>query len=156
MVFHTVFGDAELVIMFPGTVSVILAWVFGLLGMTCLAVWPLFRTQKSMLCVQLGVVVGLSLHYALLGIATAAAVNALGAVQIALTLWSGGNPACVGQVTRWRSRWSDRVCLLGRACCRYWRQRAWLWSPSGGCSETRKPCVSSYWRARLSGCSTTY
>lgn len=78
--------------MFPCTMTEISAWCFGLFGMTCLAIWPLFRTQAAMLSVQLGVTGGLSLHYALLGVTTAAVVNALGALQIVLTLLAGGRP----------------------------------------------------------------
>jgi Bacterial inner membrane protein len=78
--------------MFPDTVTDLIAWGFGLLGMTCLAIWPLFRTQAAMLSIQLGVVGGLSLHYALLGFATAAVVNALGVLQIVLTLLSAHRP----------------------------------------------------------------
>jgi hypothetical protein len=64
--------------MFPDSMTGMVAWGFGLLGMACLAVWPLFRTRGAMLCVQLGVVGSLSMHYALLDIATAAVVNGLG------------------------------------------------------------------------------
>ncbi|WP_088346884.1 MULTISPECIES: YgjV family protein [Rhodomicrobium] len=62
---------------------------FGLFGMLCLAVWPLFRSRVAMLSVQLAAVSGLSLHYALLGVTTAATVDGLGALQIALVLVLG-------------------------------------------------------------------
>lgn len=78
--------------MLPGTVTEISAWGFGIFGMICLAVWPLLRTPASMLSVQLGAVAGLSLHYALSGVTTAAVVNALGALQIGFALLWGGRP----------------------------------------------------------------
>jgi hypothetical protein len=80
------------VTMFPDITTEVVAWCVGLLGMTCLAVWPLFRTPAAMLSIQLGAVGGLSAHYALLGITTAAVVNALGALQIVLTLLSTRHP----------------------------------------------------------------
>ena len=78
--------------MFPQTMIEIFAWGFGFLGMTCLAVWPLCRTPAAMLSMQLGAVAGLSMHYALLGVATAAVVNALGALQIVLSMLSARRP----------------------------------------------------------------
>jgi Bacterial inner membrane protein len=66
----------------------ICAW-FAMAG---LAAWPLFRTRNTMLAVQLGALIVLSLHYALLGITTAATVNTLGAVQIGASLLIGTKP----------------------------------------------------------------
>jgi inner membrane protein len=78
--------------MLPQTFTDLAAWAFALFGMACLAVWPLFRTQRTMLSLQLSAVGGLSLHYALQGVATAATVNALGAIQIAVSLLCGSRP----------------------------------------------------------------
>jgi hypothetical protein len=78
--------------MLPQTIMDVAAYACGLSGMACLAVWPLFRTQRTMLTLQLSAVAGLSLHYALQGIATAATVNALGAIQIAVSLLCGARP----------------------------------------------------------------
>jgi inner membrane protein len=69
------------------------AWICALFGMACYAAWSVFRTRSMMLLIQLGALIGFSLHYALLGVATAAAVNALGAVQIAASLLLGTRPS---------------------------------------------------------------
>jgi hypothetical protein len=87
--------------MFPSPFTDYLSWTFALLGMICLAGWPLCRTPRAMLSIQLGAVLGLSLHYMLLGMLTAATVNALGAVQIAVTCYSAAGLACVGSATFW-------------------------------------------------------
>lgn len=68
------------------------AWVCGLLAMAGLIAWPAFRSRSSMLTIQLGALTLLVLHYALIGVATAAAMNALGAVQIAVCLFLGTRP----------------------------------------------------------------
>lgn len=70
----------------------LLSWVFGLGGMACLAMWPLLRSLNAMLTVQLVALVGLGLHYALLGVWTAAAVNLIGVLQIAAAIVLGGRP----------------------------------------------------------------
>ncbi len=56
------------------------AW--GVFGMLCLITWPLFRRRTTMLVVQLGIAVGLGVHYGLLGAMTAALMNALCAIQV--------------------------------------------------------------------------
>jgi hypothetical protein len=66
------------------------ASAFALLGATCLISWPLCSTRRGMLLVQIGI--GIGLHYALWGSATAALVNGLGAVQAAAALIFGTNP----------------------------------------------------------------
>jgi inner membrane protein len=68
------------------------AWACGLVAMAGLIMWPLFRTRGAMLTIQLGALIMLVLHYALLGASTAAAMNALGAIQIAVCLLFAGKP----------------------------------------------------------------
>jgi Bacterial inner membrane protein len=58
----------------------------GLAAMTCLAIWPLFRTRSLMLIVYLGNNLGFVAHYALLDHWTAAAMNGLMAVQTAAAI----------------------------------------------------------------------
>ena len=58
------------------------AAAFGLFGMLCLIGWPLFRSRRAMLLVQLGIGLGLGGHYALLGAYTGALMNALSALQV--------------------------------------------------------------------------
>jgi signal transduction histidine kinase len=59
-----------------------LAAFFGVVGMVCLMSWPLFRSRTGMLAAQLGIAVGLGLHYWLLGVRTAAVMQALSFAQI--------------------------------------------------------------------------
>ncbi len=58
------------------------AAIWGILGMLCLVTWPLFRSRRTMLLVQLGIGVGFGVHYALLGAWTGALMNALSAIQV--------------------------------------------------------------------------
>jgi hypothetical protein len=53
----------------------------GLVGMICLATWPLFRTRSLMLSAYIGNNLAFAVHYALLGEWTAVAMNGLMAVQ---------------------------------------------------------------------------
>jgi hypothetical protein len=68
------------------------ASIFALLGAICFVTWPLCRTCRGMLLVQVGIGIGFGLHYALWGSSTAAIVNGLGAVQIAMSLLFGTDP----------------------------------------------------------------
>lgn len=69
----------------------------ALVGAICLISWPLCRTRRGMLLVQLGIGIGFGLHYALWGSVTAALVNGLGAVQIAsLLLFETSRLRCLG------------------------------------------------------------
>ena len=68
------------------------AGLCGILATAGLALWPLFRTRCVMLSLQLGALALLSLHYALLGVTTAAVVNALGTLQLAACLAFGTHP----------------------------------------------------------------
>lgn len=70
------------------------AW--GVFGMLCLMTWPLFKQRSTMLIVQLGIGVGLGLHYALLGAPTAATMNAFSAAQVL---------AAIGMERRPNLRW---------------------------------------------------
>lgn len=68
------------------------AGLCGIVATAGLAVWPLFRTRCVMLSLQLGALALLSLHYALLGVTTAAVVNALGTLQLVACLAFGTHP----------------------------------------------------------------
>jgi hypothetical protein len=69
-----------------------LAGLCGIAATAGLALWPLFRTRCVMLSIQLGALAVLSLHYALLGVTTAAIVNALGTLQLIACLAFGTHP----------------------------------------------------------------
>lgn len=64
------------------------AAVAGLVALTCLTIWPLFKTRSSMLAVQLGAGLGFASHYWLLGLAAPSLVNVLGSVQTGAALFS--------------------------------------------------------------------
>jgi hypothetical protein len=68
------------------------AGLCGFVATAGLAAWPLFRTRCAMLATQLGALALLSLHYALMGVTTAAIVNALGALQLVACLAFGTHP----------------------------------------------------------------
>lgn len=68
------------------------AGLCGIVATAGLAVWPLFRTRRVMLSLQLGALALLSLHYALLGVTTAAIVNGLGTLQLMACLAFGTHP----------------------------------------------------------------
>jgi len=68
------------------------AGLCGILATAGLALWPLFRTRAVMLSLQLGALALLSLHYAMLGVTTAAVVNALGTLQLVACLAFGTHP----------------------------------------------------------------
>jgi hypothetical protein len=68
------------------------AGMCGIVATAGLAVWPLFRTRSVMLSLQLGALAMLSLHYAMLGVTTAALVNALGTLQLVACLAFGTHP----------------------------------------------------------------
>ncbi|WP_374367249.1 YgjV family protein [Dongia sp.] len=69
-----------------------LASVSAFLAILYLGAWPLFRSRVAMLAMQLTALGWLTLHYALVGAMTAAGVNLLGAIQIAVCLLSGDRP----------------------------------------------------------------
>ena len=89
------------------------ASAFALLGTICFIGWPLCRTRRGMLLVQVGIGFGFGLHYALWGGATAALVNGLGAVQTAASLLFG---------TSRRLRWLGFAFIPGivGACALTW------------------------------------
>lgn len=68
------------------------AGLCGIVATAGLALWPLFRSRSMMLSLQLGALALLSLHYALLGVTTAAIVNALGTLQLVACLAFGMHP----------------------------------------------------------------
>ncbi len=68
------------------------AGLCGFAATAGLAVWPLFRTRCAMLSTQLGALALLSLHYVLMGVTTAAIVNALGMLQLMACLAFGTHP----------------------------------------------------------------
>jgi inner membrane protein len=66
----------------------ILASIAALIGLVGRATWPVFGTRAGVLRVQLLIALAFTAHYALLGIATAAIVNALGSLQTTTALFS--------------------------------------------------------------------
>ncbi len=69
----------------------------GLVGMVCLAAWPLFRARSAMLGTYVGNNLGFVAHYALLSHWTAVAMNGLMGVQTVVAIW----------LVRWpRLRWA--------------------------------------------------
>lgn len=69
-----------------------LATVFGVMGLACQLIWPLFRTRKAIVAVQFGVGADYSVHYALLDAWSGAGVAGLGAAQSALAFFCGNRP----------------------------------------------------------------
>lgn len=63
----------------------------GLIALTCLTIWPLFKTRSSMLFINLCAGLGFSAHYWLLGLAAPSLVNVLGSVQTGAALFSERN-----------------------------------------------------------------
>ncbi len=63
-----------------------LATAFGLMGMACLIAWPLFATRTRMLLAQIGIGVGMGIHFFLLGAWTGALMNGLSALQTAAAI----------------------------------------------------------------------
>jgi hypothetical protein len=57
-----------------------------MMGMTCLAAWPLFSSRKTMLTVYIGNNLAFILHYGLLGHWTASAMNVLLAIQTVVAI----------------------------------------------------------------------
>jgi hypothetical protein len=63
------------------------ATAFGLLGIACLAAWPLFHSRAMMLTMYLGNTLAFVVHYALLRHWTAAAMNGIMAIQTLTAIW---------------------------------------------------------------------
>jgi hypothetical protein len=69
-----------------------LAALFGMAGLACQLLWPLFRTQRTILLLQFGIGADYSIQYALLDAWSGAGVAALGATQTAFALLAGSSP----------------------------------------------------------------
>jgi hypothetical protein len=82
--------------MMPHSDSDYMALVSAVAAVVFWSVWPLCRSRRAMLLVQLAALVWLSIHYALVGAWTAATVNFLGLVQIAMCLLLGDRYRWVG------------------------------------------------------------
>ncbi|CBS87664.1 YgjV family protein [Azospirillum lipoferum] len=70
-----------------------IAQLVGLCGMLGGMLWPFFRSRRAMLLVQLVPCLGFALHFAMVGAPTAAALNALAALQVLVALALGTSPA---------------------------------------------------------------
>ena len=68
------------------------AGLCGIFATVGLVIWPVFRTRGVMLSLQLVALALLSLHYGLMGVTTAAIVNALGTLQLVACLAFGTHP----------------------------------------------------------------
>jgi len=69
-----------------------LATFFGVMGLACQLIWPLFRTRKAIVALQFGVGAAYCVHYALLGAWSGAGVAGLGASQSALAFFFASRP----------------------------------------------------------------
>lgn len=69
-----------------------IATLAAYLAIACYSAWPLFRTRRAMLLMQLFSLASVALHYALVDAATASVMNLLGAVQIVASLLFGTRP----------------------------------------------------------------
>lgn len=69
-----------------------LATLSAMFGAICLIIWPLFRTRRTMLLVQMGVTAGFAVHYALLGAETAALANLVSGLQLLAFLQASRAP----------------------------------------------------------------
>jgi len=69
-----------------------LAAGFGLMGLFCQLVWPLFRARKAIMTVQFGIGADYSVQYALLDAWSGAGVAGLGALQSVLAFFAGERP----------------------------------------------------------------
>jgi hypothetical protein len=78
--------------MIEGFMEAPVANAFGVLGAVCGAIWPLFRTRRSMLLVQSLIAAGISVHYILLGAYTGAMVNMLAGLQALAAIPLGHRP----------------------------------------------------------------
>jgi inner membrane protein len=63
-----------------------LASLAALVGLAGRAAWPLFSSRVGVLRVQLFIGLAFAAHYSLIGIATAAIVNVVGSLQVAIVL----------------------------------------------------------------------
>jgi hypothetical protein len=68
------------------------AFTFGMMGMTCLAAWPLFSSRRTMLTAYIGNNLAFILHYGLLGCWTASTMNVLLAMQTLVAIRIDDNP----------------------------------------------------------------
>jgi len=69
-----------------------LAVAFGVLGLFCQLIWPIFRARRAIMTAQFGIGADYSAHYALMGAWSGAGVAAIGATQTALTIIAGDRP----------------------------------------------------------------
>lgn len=68
------------------------AAAFGMAGLFCQLIWPLFRARFAIMTAQFGIGADYSAQYALMGAWSGAGVAALGATQTAVTLIAGDRP----------------------------------------------------------------
>lgn len=69
-----------------------MAAAFGMMGLFCQMIWPLFRARSAIMTAQFGIGADYSMQYALMGAWSGAGVAGLGAVQSALALMAGDKP----------------------------------------------------------------
>jgi len=69
------------------------AAVAGVVAFACLTIWPLFRSRRGILVMQLGASIAFASHYALLGFMAPAAVNVLGSGQTIAAMFAPNSPA---------------------------------------------------------------
>jgi hypothetical protein len=69
-----------------------LAVLFGVMGLMCQLLWPLFGARRTILTVQFGVGANYSVQYALLDAWSGAGIASLGATQTAIAFFAGDRP----------------------------------------------------------------
>ena len=69
-----------------------MAAAFGMMGLLCQMIWPIFRARKAIMTVQFGIGADYGMQYALLNAWSGAGVCCIGAVQSAVAFFAGERP----------------------------------------------------------------
>lgn len=69
-----------------------MAATFGMMGLLCQIIWPIFRARKAIMSVQFGIGADYGLQYALLEAWSGAGVCSIGAAQSAVAFFAGDRP----------------------------------------------------------------
>jgi hypothetical protein len=69
-----------------------LAVAFGLMGLFCQLIWPLFRARRAIMTAQVGIGANYGMQYALLDAWSGAGVAALGALQSTVAFFAAERP----------------------------------------------------------------
>jgi hypothetical protein len=69
-----------------------LAAAFGMMGLLCQMIWPIFRVRKAIMSVQFGIGADYGVQYALLDAWSGAGVCCIGATQTLVAFFAGERP----------------------------------------------------------------